>query len=140
MNPKFHGMSTKAAEGLLEDSASEIKILEYITEPFTNLIVRVSHSGIHLVPARLTSHRLGSRDKEFRRTTESLYFKPTKNYFQTNSKVLEEWANGECGNCSMLLKNCSENGIEEECTYLFYLLGWGDQAVGIVLIVVSLLG
>ena len=42
-------MSTKAAKGLLENSASEIKILEHITEPFTNLIVMVSHSGIHPV-------------------------------------------------------------------------------------------
>ena len=74
-------------------------------------------------------------------TTENLYFISTKNYFQTDSTVLEEWAkpNGTCGNCSMLLQNCSKNGTEEECTYLFHLLGWDDQVVGIVLIVVSLL-
>ena len=75
-------------------------------------------------------------------TTENLYFISTKNYFQTDSTVLEEWAIGECGNCTMLLDNCSENAPEEyeECTYLFYLLGWDDHVSGIVLIVVSLLG
>ena len=39
-------MANKSAEGLLGNSASEIKILEYITEPFTHLIVMVRDWGI----------------------------------------------------------------------------------------------
>jgi sodium-dependent phosphate cotransporter len=36
-------LSLKTAEGLLGNSASEVKILKYITEPFTDLIVQVGY-------------------------------------------------------------------------------------------------
>ena len=53
------------ADGLVgTDSSSDVKILEYITEPFTDLIVQI------------------------------------------DSSVLDQWALGECQNCTLLKEYC----------------------------------
>ena len=55
--------------------------------------------------------------------------------------MLEEWAVGNCQNCSLLLQTCEESGANEseECTYLFALFDLTDSSVGIILIIISLI-
>jgi sodium-dependent phosphate cotransporter len=79
---------------------------------------------------------------------------------QLNSTVLELWAQDECGNCTLLKKDCPVDPVEEEffglgllpflateapetkpCEFLFNLgpfYEWADWEVGLLLLVISL--
>lgn len=54
--------------------------------------------------------------------------------------MLEEWAVGECQDCSLLIQNCDDRTTIdfEECAYLFALFDLEDSSMGIILIIISL--
>ena len=74
-----------------------------------------------------------------------LVFNLTPILFQIDKSVLKKWGAGEnCTGCR-LLKDCGANFTGtlpedfEECHFLFNLPSWSDQAIGGVLLALSLL-
>ncbi len=93
--------SDAIADALVGDSTdgiSEIKTIQYITEPLTDLIV------------------------------------------QMNGTVLELWAVGECGNCTLLQIHCPELDSPDKC---HYLLNVGDPledwVAGLIVTIMALI-
>ena len=93
-----------------------------------------------------TQRAFRNQSQPKQRSTLIVYFgNLTPTLFQIDKSVLKKWGAGEnCTGCR-LLKDCGANFTAtlpedfEECHFLFNLPSWSDQAIGGVLLALSLL-